>query len=100
MRPEGKRVFRLLRKSDDIFAVFRRLSVEFGFFGVVPRFAEQGEGRLFALFDARLVESVDVQHGARVGGLKLEQKEQLAEGEGVELGNPELEDDAVFYEYD
>ena len=73
---------------DDAVYVFCGEGIKFRFLRRIARFAKERERGFLALFYARLVERVDVEHRACVCCLKLEKEQKLTEGERVEFRNP------------
>ena len=72
--------------SNNISANLRRSGAEFGFLCLVAGSAEERVGRVFALFDAGLIEGIDAEQRACIGGLELEVHNQLAERKRIEFG--------------
>ena len=72
--------------SNNVSADLRRSGAEFGFLRLIAGSAEERVGRILALFDAGLIEGVDAEQRAGIGGLQLEVHDQLAERERIEFG--------------
>lgn len=62
---------------NDVFIVKRGRTVNFALFILVSLFAEEGEGCLFAVFYAGLIEGVYVEHCACVSSLQFKHEHKL-----------------------